>query len=538
MDGDILALYIKEVVGLTSFNQKRASPYLRCPLCYLCIEAMLKNLFHMKQLLVCLIFILLGTNAFFCQSSFCQSTFTFKYSTPNDEIPLHAVEIPDSGFIISSNMRRDVTSLGEVRILRINFKGDTLKSIHFKNDSVGLAISDLLKCDDGNYLGIGVKLFSQKSILWLIKMNADLKIIKDTTYSIGLIQIFYYFGLIDHFRNLIIYGSGVKNNPYMNPYIFKLTQDGDSITYKYLSNTSFQWAYSLIEKPDLTGYYMMILGHYQQNINTPGQILTFNYSLDEIKTDSIPGGLDLYFNSKVINNHEFILTGKHTIPFSNPRTDLLGILRLDNSLNVEKKTYFGPSDTINYPAYLHNLDFVDTNSIYYAGTVNQYIHGDFSINKSYFILGKFDSELHLQWQKYFGGDMYYTLWSMIATKDHGCLLLGSTYNYLTQNMERDILVIKVDSSGMLLSDNDITGVKLYNLIVYPNPGADYMAVETGQQAYGTDFTLYNVTGKPVIAQKILSSPFKINTQSLLPGIYFYRAVKGTHLIETGKWVKY
>jgi hypothetical protein len=467
---------------------------------------------------------------------YSQSAFTFKYSTLMDERPLDAIETEDNGFIITASTQYTPTHY-QTLIFKLNSHGDTINTITLTNDSSSCFIADLVKSDDGNYFGIGGQKFPQETKLWLIKINSNLSILMDTTYSIGMESIEEYFGFIDHFHNLVIYGCGGTNPPDINPYLYRLTQNGDSLSFKFLLNTSSQFVFSMIEKPDTSGYYMMILGHYEINTNTPGEILSFDYELNEIATDSIPSGLDNYYNSKKINDHEFIITGKKHIVASNPRTDLLGIIKLDTSFIVKSQTFFGPQDTVNYPGYLHNLDFIDTSQIYYSGTCNQAI-SDFSNNKSFYILGKFDSDLTLKWQKYYGGDIYYTLWGILATSDHGCLLIGSTYNYLTQNMERNILVIKVDSNGMLLSNNDITGIKLHNLIVYPNPGSDYMAVETGPQAFGADFTLYDLTGRPVLQKKIVSSPVRINTQSLLPGIYFYRAVKGNQVIESGKWVKY
>jgi hypothetical protein len=279
---------------------------------------------------------------------------------------------------------------------------------------------------------------------------------------------------------------------------------------------------------------MMILGHYQVNINTWGQILTFDYALNEIATDSIPSGLDLYYNSKKINGHEFFLTGKKFIPFSNPRTDVLGILRLDTSFSLKAQAYIGPQDTINYPGYLHNLDFIDTTQIYYGGTCNQAI-ADFSSNKSYYMLGKFDSELNLQWQKYYGGDMYYTLWGILATSDHGCLLLGSTYNYLTQNLERDIFVIKVDKNGSYTGNNGIPSKIIHDIILYPNPGNDKLYVNTGLK--DACFELFDVMGNNRIHQMLNQGLTTVYTQVLTTGMYFYRITHKDTLVESGTWVK-
>jgi hypothetical protein len=481
-----------------------------------------------------LVYYLLYLISFFFSDLICysQSTFTLKYSTPMDETPCDAVETADGGFIISISIRNN--GHFQSLLMKIGPKGDTIRTLLLKNDSISYCSGDLLKSDDGNYFEIGVKIFPKETKIWLLKMNSNLTILKDTTYSVGVADMVYYFGYIDHFHNLIIYGDGSKNPPISNPFIYRLTQDGDSLSFKFFSNPYTTYVFSLIEKPDTSGYYMMIFGSYQVNTNSFGQILSFDYDLNELATDSIPRRLDLYFNSKSINGQEFFLTGKRTFISSNFRTDLLGILRLDTAFVIKAQYYLGPPDTINYPGYLHNLDFIDTTEIYYGGTCNQDLTV-FSSNASYYLLGKFNADLNLQWQKFYGGDKYYTLWGILATYDHGCLLLGSTFDYQTQDQQRDVLIIKVDKNGSSTGSNGIPSNIMHDVILYPNPGYDKLYINTALT--GAYFELFDVFGHNQIIQMLSQGLTIIKTQDLTEGMYFYRITYLDKLIKNGIWIK-
>jgi len=77
----------------------------------------------------------------------------------------------------------------------------------------------------------------------------------------------------------------------------------------------------------------------------------------------------------------------------------------------------------------------------------------------------------LKWQKYYGGDACYLLMSILATQDGGCVMAGSRYDYQTQNMERDVYILKVDEDGLITWAYNIPEVTKETLI-YPNPGND------------------------------------------------------------------
>jgi len=465
-----------------------------------------------------------------------QSGFVFRYSTLNDEIPTSIIEIPDHGYIISAGIGTYSVEYQGL-LIRIDRNGDTLFSKKLGLSEYGGPIRHLLQLENGTYLAIGAKIpLSGKPKLWLLNFNDSLGIIKDTSYVLDLESLFIYSGLINHSQNVIVYGCGYLDSiSSCHPFIFSVTPTLDSIQYKFFNIPSGQWVYSMIEKPDTSGYLMMITGTYLINTNSPSQILKMDNLFNFNQIDSIPGHLEMYLDSKFLNNREILITGKRTYEFSNPRTDKLGILRLDTSLLVNKEYFLGPEDTISYPAAYTNLDYTDPNKIYYGGTANISFSSVFPSSTSYILIGRFDTALNLAWQKYFGGDQYYIVRSLTATSDGGCIISATSYDYKRQNQEQDLYVIKIDSNGLVSGENNLPPVRLLDAIVYPNPGNDIIYVET--QLRKPVFRLYDLTGREVCSIDLVQGRNSISVQNLISGLYIYKVTQDSQVKEYGKWIK-
>ncbi|MCX6286188.1 MAG: T9SS type A sorting domain-containing protein, partial [Bacteroidetes bacterium] len=191
--------------------------------------------------------------------------------------------------------------------------------------------------------------------------------------------------------------------------------------------------------------------------------------------------------------------------------------------------------TVSYPAYNTNLDFLNVNNIFLGGIANQDWGGIFSYNLSFIILGKIDSSLNLTWQKYYGGDMYYMVWSIIATTDGGCIIGASSNDLTTQGEERDVYILKVDSNGIVTGINNQPPVLTPEVIVYPNPGNDRIYVET--QLKNAIFFLYDLTGREVLHACLLPVRNSIQVQNLKSGLYIYKLIQNSQVKECGKWIK-
>jgi hypothetical protein len=140
----------------------------------------------------------------------------------------------------------------------------------------------------------------------------------------------------------------------------------------------------------------------------------------------------------------------------------------------------------------------------------------------------------VHWQKYYGGDACYNLWSVLATQDGGCVMAGTRYDYQTQNQERDVYILKVNENGILTWTYNFPETTK-QVIVYPNPGRDEIKINTFTD--NLIFDLFDIKGNKILSQPIEKDD-KINTSHLQKGVYTYRILnQKSETIETGKWMK-
>jgi hypothetical protein len=227
------------------------------------------------------------------------------------------------------------------------------------------------------------------------------------------------------------------------------------------------------------------------------------------------------------------------------QTEEYCIEKLDNAFQPEKQVFLShvvlnhhndwENDTISYPALARNFDFVDTNNIYTAH-YREYPMEYYPSIYNYFVVSKFNSNLDLQWQYYFGFDAYYFVWQITALKDGGCFVSGSRYDYQTQNQEYDIFCLKLDSTGIFTSSGE-TKMAMHSAMVFPNPGTDILYLESGPQVLGCYFQLYDLQGIKASEEIITANQQQINTQSLPPGLYVWRIVNKGKVVDSGKWIK-
>ena len=264
-----------------------------------------------------------------------QSGFVFRYSTPEDKYPNDIVETSDGGYIISVSVGTYPLDY-QTLLFRLDKYGDTIKTMKIMVPQGTCVINDIVKLDNGNFIGLGLKKHNNNNAahLWLLTLSDSLTIVNDTSFSTNFSDCWNLLGIIDHFHDIIIYGDaipyGTPPNPY--PFVFKISQNCDSLFSRYYTNPWGQIVYSMMEKQDSTGYLMSISGSMNPPSYSPSQFLTMDYGFNITRMDSIPGSLELYMNTGILNAKMFLVTGLRHFEFSNPRTDKIGILKIDTIL--------------------------------------------------------------------------------------------------------------------------------------------------------------------------------------------------------------
>jgi hypothetical protein len=146
--------------------------------------------------------------------------------------------------------------------------------------------------------------------------------------------------------------------------------------------------------------------------------------------------------------------------------------------------------------------------------------------------------LNIRWERFYGGDAYYLMGKIIATKDGGCLVGGMRYDYQnTSELQTDVIILKLNEEGLLVGNQKTPAIVMHEAIVYPNPGTTEIKVRIAAQYKESLFQLFDMNGKQVASKKIAGKWGTINTSFLKSGTYVYRISSEDGLFESGKWIK-
>ncbi len=88
------------------------------------------------------------------------------------------------------------------------------------------------------------------------------------------------------------------------------------------------------------------------------------------------------------------------------------------------------------------------------------------------------------------------------------------------------------------SSSDDLAVSRADISLFPNPVQDFLLVTLGEYvpAYG-QIMIYDITGRPVITQRIYYGQNSVDMRSLQAGMYVWKVVDGTQVVREGKVVK-
>ena len=204
--------------------------------------------------------------------------------------------------------------------------------------------------------------------------------------------------------------------------------------------------------------------------------------------------------------------------------------------------FFTPNVDTNFQLGGRENTAINGNYIYFTSVYNLVAFPfPYNYNSSWVTVTKADMDLNILSIHFYGGDQQYLPFSIILTKDGGCLINGYSYDYLTNlpigNPELDMFALKVNADGIITNIPEYPGTEMSDAILYPNPGRDYLILQSGPQITGAEFTLYDMRGKPVLREKINTTQLRLITSNLPAGIYPWQIIFKNKVIESGKWVK-
>lgn len=225
----------------------------------------------------------------------------------------------------------------------------------------------------------------------------------------------------------------------------------------------------------------------------------------------------LYYSGGYINSHPSKPESHHDI--------LIGIVDTvtDTSAQLNFKHFGGGKDT-NEASGLNTFS-ITGNSLYVGGTsFPGYISPPLFPVDADFVVGKFDLALNEQWVRYLGfpgrNDRMMTL---LALSDGGCLLAGTTYDYVNNTGSgSDLLFYRLDADGNIVTGNPKAPGSGIALKVFPNPTSSTLVIDPEQNQTGT-FHLINNMGQKTGTWDIHDRT-TLSVGHLPTGIYFYHFV--------------
>ncbi|MCK9269606.1 MAG: T9SS type A sorting domain-containing protein [Bacteroidales bacterium] len=426
----------------------------------------------------------------------------------------------------------------KTNLYKTDKQGNIISMVGVKPELYEFVLTNLIFEGNGKFTGFGFQKTTEESAAYftILELDESFSIVTEKQYQTG----FYYLDYINVEKSngdYLIVGSGqYKPLPHYNLFSYLVNSAYDTIRSKVYPEEGLIVAFDIIPVVD-QNYFKVFTRGFGLQFSSPGQIILIDNSLNRIKYTEIPEYVFSYMDAKYIDDAHYLLSGKKDIIDENRQTTKLALMRMDTADVMQEIHLFGSEDTITYPGFYSNLDFVDENAIYYAGVKNLAFNYYTPVD-SWFFLNKLNSNLEVQWQKFYGGDAYYNLWNVLATQDGGCLMAGTRYDYITQTNLRDLYILKVDANGLIVgTGEELPSISVQDAIVYPNPGNEYFHIQSGPQISGALFELFDLSGNLVLTTTLDERVETISTIRLSTGTYPYRITFDNKMVGSGKWLK-
>jgi len=461
-------------------------------------------------------------------------SFVNRISTAEDEYSNCITELDDGGYLIS--VKRGIFTLQDQArkrhrqiIMKLDPMGNPVDSIVIPNKKPPyISLFDFIKLPgriitwghsyNSNFLPTG---------LYMLTLDDNLNILSDTTYTRTDSYIRTCSCIQNSAGNLIV--SGLRHDTLTsqeNSFCWEINPDNFTVlNEKYYDQSRTYW---VMELPGIEGYFLCAMGYIYRidyELNDRGPVWESN-GLDSLKD---------HISHKRINDSTYVVSGEFIQPvYPLDRDFAFGVF--NKNAQMLSMAIFGKNDTLDQTS---TLDFRNPDSIYICGTsniANSIYESEFYPSDRWMSVFNYKSTGECNWGYYYGGDANYSCRQVIATRDGGCLATGTYYDWRNNPiMEADIMLLKFDNSGGLITGISNPEAKLCSVLVYPNPGNEKLCIKSVLK--NLNFELYNANGQTVVSQPVNNGTTTVNTSALPAGMYFYRFMNKDKMVESGKWVK-
>ncbi|MDP3461689.1 MAG: T9SS type A sorting domain-containing protein, partial [Bacteroidales bacterium] len=323
--------------------------------------------------------------------------------------------------------------------------------------------------------------------------------------------------------------------------LFKFSDNGDSLgTRTYYGDSAGRELYNVTYNHDSSGFVLQTRDAFDDVFWAENEMIELDLDLNQIR--ALPHRRKLFdVSSCMLPNGRLICSGLFRASWPE-NMQRMNLYLLDTTLQYIDSVFFtNPDIEINKHTGIKHLDYHYPDAIYSLCTYD-YEPYQWVGHPSWVGIGKFDQDLNLLTEKYFGGDAYYYFSFMEATKDGGLIFNATRFDHLTQYKERDAYIVKYDSLELTVGIHEEVSenhnkpyFSLKRAIVFPNPVREDMFVRTAEYQYAI-FELFSLTGSLVYSQTLSDLETRIKVKHFPNGLYFWAIRNETGLIEKGKIV--
>ncbi len=465
-----------------------------------------------------------------------QTTWEFKVKTPEHEYFDGVIQTQDNKIIFTYTTIRSTSGDDDIAsVIQLNDEGELLIENHLSHLNKDLHIVNIIDSTDFLYLiGSYSNKDQQKTQAGIAfyKMDNSLNLLDSSFFAFPpSYSLFALHANVAKDEFLIGGSFHINLNSLGSPFFYTFNHEFDSINAVIFPELSQNGYFNKFKKLSTNDYWLAEIAqrkYYQLDSNL---LLIEKHP----NLTYLPGSIGIKWDSDTT----FFSAGN--LNRSTPPSISLGYSKqfhpFDTTGSLSK--YWHITDTVDYPAFRESIDFKNKDSIFIGATRNLSVQNVyFAQQASWFIILQTDSLLNVRWERFYGGDAYYVMGKIIATHDGGCLIGGWKYDYQNSTTNQtDVILLKLNSEGLLVGQNELEESLLREAIVYPNPGSEAIQIRLAVQHPKALLELFDSQGKLVLSQQLHEKESRINTAHLPIGTYIYRLSAATGLNESGKWVK-
>jgi len=472
--------------------------------------------------------------------TFSQSTFLKVIDNLKDDERISTItEITPDLYLcnihqIDQNFNLPMTDFGYKHVLYLlNESGNIVHSLNFNNlDQYFIIVRNVIKAENNDVLFLCDALDSLTLDIQLCLLHTDfnLNILSYGFYgSPDTIEYITDYCINDN-QNIVFAGhSGYDPFEDQKFLLWETDYAGNTINYKIDTNY-YQSIATIVELQGTAKYQVGNGGNGIFICNHDFNVEAFKW----FETDTT-GFIGFPFKKfKLIDDFHYLMLGWQLDNGSgNPGNPWdMAFYKIDENFNINNKYIYGALDTNDFP---NNVDFIDTNRIFLAGVKNYTNQPPEDSWMSIYITNLQGDTLN---NRFYGGYGCYDVGTGLATSDGGYIYAVRWFDFANYTppdpIDWDIVIMKVNSEGLLTNINSHIPFEVTDIIIYPNPGSDYLRICSSYKQ--VQVLIYDLTGKCVI-DKFTSGSSSISTSDLKTGSYLYRLLNGEREIKSGKWVK-